>query len=58
MTEILERHASVRALFDNRWLHLFALGEAGQLGWRYIGNLDWEEVDAEGVTLVARGLAA
>lgn len=58
MTGILERHASVRALFDNRWLHLFALGEAGQLGWRYIGNLDWEEVDTEGVTLVARELAA
>ena len=25
MTAILERHAGVRALFDNGWLHLFAL---------------------------------
>ena len=58
MTAILERHADVRALFDNRWLHLFALNDAGQLGWRYAGNLDWETVDAEGHSVAARELAA
>ena len=31
MTAILRRHDDVRALFDNRWLHLFALDDAG--GW-------------------------
>ncbi|MBS0536388.1 MAG: DUF2309 domain-containing protein [Proteobacteria bacterium] len=39
--EILERHANVRSLFDNRWLHLFALDEAGRMAWRYAGELAW-----------------
>ena len=42
MTDILERHAGVRELFDNRWLHLFALDEAGRMAWRYAGGLRWE----------------
>ncbi|MEO1191197.1 MAG: DUF2309 domain-containing protein [Pseudomonadota bacterium] len=46
MTEILEKHAGVRALFDNRWLHLFALNEQGQMAWRYVGDLSWEAVEA------------
>jgi hypothetical protein len=41
MSEILSRHDGVRALFDNRWLHLFALDEKGHMTWRYTGNLDW-----------------
>jgi uncharacterized protein YbcC (UPF0753/DUF2309 family) len=41
MSEILGRHASVRALFDNGWLHLFALDEAGRMAWRYAGDLKW-----------------
>ncbi|PZN94093.1 MAG: DUF2309 domain-containing protein [Alphaproteobacteria bacterium] len=46
MTDILERHAGVRALFDNRWLHLFALDAAGGMAWRYVGDLQWQAVDA------------
>ncbi len=42
---ILVRHADVRALFDNRWLHLFALDDKGAMAWRYDGNLGWEAVD-------------
>ena len=42
MTDILERHAGVRELFDNRWLYLFALDEAGRMAWRYAGGLRWE----------------
>jgi len=42
MTDILQRHPGVRALFDNRWLHLFALDDAGQMAWRYAGDLSWE----------------
>lgn len=42
MTAILERHPQVRALFDNRWLHLFALDETGAMAWRYAGDLTWE----------------
>ena len=41
MSEILGRHASLRALFDNGWLHLFALDEAGRMAWRYAGDLQW-----------------
>ncbi|MEM5474626.1 DUF2309 domain-containing protein [Hoeflea sp. AS60] len=41
MNDILKRHDGVRALFDNRWLHLFALDESGRMAWRYDGNLEW-----------------
>ncbi|MBU6394817.1 MAG: DUF2309 family protein [Sphingomonadales bacterium] len=42
MTAVLEKHAGVRALFDNKWLHLFAIDDEGKLAWRYAGNLQWE----------------
>lgn len=58
MTAILERHEGVRALFDNRWLHLFALGADGAMAWRYTGNLQWERVDGQGQTMIERDLAA
>lgn len=58
MTAILEKHEGVRALFDNRWLHLFALDASGELGWRYTGNLQWERVDGLGQTVMERDLAA
>ncbi|WP_245198942.1 YbcC family protein [Jiella mangrovi] len=45
MNDILARHEGVRALFDNRWLHLFALDERGRLAWRYAGGLEWEPVE-------------
>ena len=51
IADVLRRHDGVRALFDNRWLHLFALDEAGRMAWRYAGNLDWtamNEVEANG----------
>jgi len=34
----------VRALFDNRWLYLFALDDAGRMAWRYDGDLQWSEM--------------
>lgn len=58
MTAILEQHAGVRALFDNRWLHLFAMDGAGALAWRYTGHLQWERVDGLGQTMVEHDLAA
>ncbi len=45
MTDILRRHAGVRALFDNRWLHLLAIDDGGRLAWRYNGELDWVRFD-------------
>lgn len=41
---VLERHHEVRSLFDNRWLHLFAL-DRGRLAWRYAGKLRWVAAD-------------
>jgi len=40
MTDILSRHPQVRALFDNGWLHLFAL-EGGKVVARYRPGLAW-----------------
>ena len=42
ITGILERHPEVRALFDNRWLHLFALDDEGRMAWRYKSGSCWE----------------
>ena len=44
ITDILRRHDGVRALFDNRWLHLFALDDVGRMAWRYAGDLQWMPV--------------
>ena len=55
MSDILLRHDGVRALFDNRWLHLFALDANGHMAWRYEGNLEWSAVSA---TPAARDKAA
>jgi uncharacterized protein YbcC (UPF0753/DUF2309 family) len=41
MTEILRRHDGVRQLFDNGWLHLFALKD-GHVAARYRRGLVWE----------------
>ena len=41
MNDILSRHPGVRALFDNGWLHLFAL-EGGRIAHRYRPGLVWE----------------
>lgn len=45
MTEVLRHHAGVRQLFDNGWLHLFALTE-GRVTARYRSGLRWETGDA------------
>jgi hypothetical protein len=31
----------VKELFDNRWLHLIAMDENGDLAWRYTKDLEW-----------------
>jgi uncharacterized protein YbcC (UPF0753/DUF2309 family) len=45
MNDILREHQNVRALFDNRWLHLFAMDQHGRLAHRYTGDLQWEQVN-------------
>ena len=56
MSDILSRHPGVRELFDNGWLHLIAMDDAGTLAWRYTGNLKWASF--EGQTDVAPAIAA
>ncbi|NVO56306.1 DUF2309 domain-containing protein [Rhodobacteraceae bacterium B1Z28] len=41
MNNVLDRNASVKELFDNRWLHLIAMNEDGALAWRYHRDLQW-----------------
>jgi uncharacterized protein YbcC (UPF0753/DUF2309 family) len=50
ITGILRKHESVRALFDNRWLHLFMLDDAGRMAHRYSGNLTWEALPSSSVS--------
>ncbi|WP_281967499.1 YbcC family protein [Roseovarius nanhaiticus] len=42
--DILQRHAGVRALCDNRWLHLIALDGSGRPAARYAKGLTWEAI--------------
>jgi len=59
MTDILRKHAGVRALFDNRWLYLFRLDETGRMASRYAGNLAWSALASLSVssTVPARLMA-
>lgn len=45
ITDVLRRHDDVRALFDNGWLHLFALDDEGRMAWRYAGELQWSAMN-------------
>ncbi len=42
MIAILEKHPGVRALFDNGWLHLFAMKD-GKVDARYLPGLAWAD---------------
>jgi uncharacterized protein YbcC (UPF0753/DUF2309 family) len=46
MLRILEKHPAVRALFDNGWLHLFALKD-GKVDARYVPGLAWADQPAQ-----------
>ncbi|MFN7125107.1 MAG: YbcC family protein [Allorhizobium sp.] len=58
ISDILKRHAQVRALFDNGWLHLFTLDEQGQMAWRYAGNLGWTDVRSDAASGVEQKAAS
>jgi uncharacterized protein YbcC (UPF0753/DUF2309 family) len=42
MIRILDKHPGVRALFDNGWLHLFAMKD-GKVDARYLPGLKWAD---------------
>jgi uncharacterized protein YbcC (UPF0753/DUF2309 family) len=48
ISDVLAKHADVRALFDNGWLHLLAFDETAKLSQRYVGNLGWESITKAG----------
>lgn len=58
MNDILSRHDGVRALFDNKWLHLFAMNGDGHLAHRYTGDLKWEPVAIPGAGSSPQAAAA
>ncbi|MBR1024680.1 DUF2309 domain-containing protein [Bradyrhizobium viridifuturi] len=45
LNRVIETHAGVRQLVDNRWVHLFCLGEDGRTFRRYAGDLRWGAVE-------------
>ncbi|MCS6780013.1 MAG: DUF2309 domain-containing protein [Geminicoccaceae bacterium] len=51
---VIARHEGLRALLDQRWIHLLALDEAGAVGWRYVGGLAFA---AEAASVPARAAA-
>ena len=44
INSVIERHEHLKELFDNKWLHLFALYNDGQVSARYDGSLQWQAV--------------
>ncbi|TDL81489.1 DUF2309 domain-containing protein [Palleronia sediminis] len=49
---ILDRHETLRDLFGNGWLALYAMDAAGGLGWRYEGG-HWIETGGPGLSAAA-----
>ncbi|SIO12427.1 hypothetical protein SAMN05444722_0515 [Rhodovulum sp. ES.010] len=45
IADVLDKHPDLRALFDNGWLHLFAL-EQGRIAARYRPGLRWRDTPA------------
>lgn len=41
MNAIIEKHANVRELLDNGWVHLFAMDDSGQVTKKYSGDGKW-----------------
>lgn len=44
INKIIVKHKMVRDLFDNGWLYLFVLDEAGKVSHRYNSGLNWENI--------------
>ena len=44
INNVIIKHASVRELVDNHWMHLFVIGESGAATHRYMGALAWKRL--------------
>jgi uncharacterized protein len=51
VSDILDRHPQVRALFDNGWLHLILMDDEGRLAQRYHQG-SWQEMWSTGLEAV------
>ena len=47
---VIAKHAKVRELLDHGWLHLFLLADRGSMARRYVGDLQWQELDRKWLT--------
>lgn len=47
ITAIIEKHASVRQLLQNEWIHLFAIDVDGQVSHQYQHNGSWQYVSKQ-----------
>ncbi|MEH6739042.1 MAG: DUF2309 domain-containing protein [Sulfitobacter sp.] len=45
VSNVLARNHDLKALFENRWLHLFLVNEKGQMTHRYAGELSWQALN-------------
>jgi len=41
---IIAKHREVRDLIENRWVHLFAMNDAGWPSHRYLGGKRWDSL--------------
>jgi len=44
INRLLEKHASVKSLFDNQWIYLMQLDQFGKINNRYNSDLKWESL--------------
>ncbi|MBS0250034.1 MAG: DUF2309 domain-containing protein [Proteobacteria bacterium] len=50
MSDVLSRNTDIRQLFDNTWMHLYAMDDLGRISHRYRGDLQWDFLQAEVVS--------
>jgi uncharacterized protein YbcC (UPF0753/DUF2309 family) len=44
LNRVIEKHATVRNLVDNKWLHLYSQTDEGRVSHKYAGNLNWSSI--------------
>lgn len=58
MNAVIARNDGLRDLVDNRWLHLFAIDNAGRVHQRYAGDGRWQRLDVNKTAQVEQEAAA
>ncbi|MGJ8660635.1 MAG: YbcC family protein [Bacteroidota bacterium] len=42
---VLEKHSSIKDLFDNNWMNLLVMDDDGRVSYRYTGKLNWQKIN-------------